>query len=240
MSPRCSTNWAERQGKPMADAVLKVLSAICHWVETRDDTFRSPIVRGMRRAPPVHRDRILDDDEIRVVWKMAGDSGSFGAFIKLALLTGQRHGKLSDMAWDDIAHGVWRIPRQPREKQTGGDLKLPPLALEIIHAQPRLVSNPRVLRRPHAREIERFREAAGLAPWTIHDLRRTARSLLSRAGVQTEISELILGHALQGVRKVYDRHEYFEEKRQALIKLAALIERIVNPSDNVVALGAVS
>ena len=63
---------------------------------------------------------------------------------------------------------------------------------------------------------------------------------MSRAGVQTEISELVLGHSIKGVRRVYDRHGYAEEKGQALVKLAALIERILSPADNVVALGAVS
>jgi integrase len=231
---------AERHGKPMADQVLKTLSAICHWVETRDDTFRSPIVRGMRRSPPVHRERVLDDDEIRIVWKLAGERGSLGAFVKLALLTAQRHAKISAMRWDSIAHGIWRIPRQPREKQTGGDLKLPPLALEIINSQPRIVGNPHVLRGAHGRDIANFRNATGLPLFTIHDLRRTARSLMSRAGVPTEISELVLGHSIKGIQQVYDRHSYFEEKGQALAKLAALIERIVEPSTNVVALGAAS
>jgi integrase len=235
---------AKRHGKHMADQCLKVLSAICHWVETRDDTFRSPIVRGMRRAPIVHRERVLDDHEIRVVWELAGKSGSFGALIKLALLTGQRRAVLASLTWDQIdANGVWRIPRQPREKQNGGDLKLPPLALEIINAQPRLVGEPRVLHSPYAREVARFRQATGLPPFTVHDARRTARSLMSRAKVQTEVSELVLGHVLPGgaVRKTYDRHDYFEEKGAALAKLAALIERIVNPSmDNVTLSGVAS
>jgi integrase len=228
----------ERYGKAMADGALKVLSALCHWVETRDDTFRSPIVRGMKRAPVVHRDRTLSDDELRVVWKTASQNGPFGAFIQLALLTAQRYSKLREMRWDDVdANGVWHIPRQAREKQTGGDLKLPPLALEIIYNQPRIIGETRILRFPQWHPVPRFQKAASIAPWRIHDLRCTARSLMSRAGVQTEISELVLGHCIKGIQKVYDRHSYFEEKGAALAKLAALIERIINaPADNVVAL----
>ena len=194
----------------------------------------------MRRSPLTQRERILGDDEIRVFWKLANESGWLGAFLKFALLTAQRSAKLTDLRWDDIDDsGVWHIRREP-EKGNGGDLKLPPLALEIIRSQPRLVSDDHVFRKLHSRSVTVFQKATGLPHWTPHDLRRTARSLLSRAGVQSEVSEFVLGHTLLGVRKTYDRHSYFEEKGQALAKLSALIERILTPASNVVALGAVS
>jgi hypothetical protein len=76
-----------------------------------------------------------------------------------------------------------------------------------------------------------------LQRWTIHDLRRTARSLMTRAGVPPDHAERCLGHVIGGVRGVYDRHEYYDEKKLASEKLAALIERIVNPpADNVASL----
>jgi integrase len=70
--------------------------------------------------------------------------------------------------------------------------------------------------------------------WTTHDLRRTARSLMSRAGVDPDHAERALGHVVGGVRGVYDRHEFKEEKRRAFEALAALVERIVNPQDTVI------
>ena len=71
--------------------------------------------------------------------------------------------------------------------------------------------------------------------WTIHDLRRTARSLMSRAGVRPDIAERALGHAIKGVEGVYDRHAYDAEKAEALKKLAGLIDLILaGPVDNVV------
>ena len=75
-------------------------------------------------------------------------------------------------------------------------------------------------------------------PWVLHDLRRTSRSLLSRAGVSADIAERCLGHVIGGVRGVYDRYSYHREKAVAFEKLAQLIEGIVNPTDNVIALGA--
>ena len=72
--------------------------------------------------------------------------------------------------------------------------------------------------------------------WVLHDLRRTARSLMSRAGVAPDVGERVLGHAIPGVRGTYDRHAYFEEKAHALDRLAALVERILDPNANVIAL----
>jgi integrase len=65
--------------------------------------------------------------------------------------------------------------------------------------------------------------------WTIHDLRRTARSLMTQAGISPDHAERALGHVIGGVRGVYDRHGYREEKRRAFEALAARVERVVNP-----------
>ena len=153
---------SEQHGKPQADAVLRVLSAMSSWWATRDDTYRAPFVRGMRRSPPVRRDRILDDTELRILWNAAGSYGSLGALFKLALLTAQRREKLFTMAWADIdANGVWSVPQQEREKGVGGALKLPTPALDVVQGLPRV--GPYVLvPRPHARTLKQFRKDTGV------------------------------------------------------------------------------
>jgi integrase len=72
-----------------------------------------------------------------------------------------------------------------------------------------------------------------VAPWVLHDLRRTSRSLLSRAGVPSEHAERVMGHAIGGVEEIYNRHSYRDEKAHALARLATLIDSIVNPRANV-------
>ena len=74
--------------------------------------------------------------------------------------------------------------------------------------------------------------------WTNHDLRRTARSLMSRAGVLPNHAERALGHVIGGVQGIYDRYEYAAEKRQAFEALAAQVDRILNPQDNVIPMSA--
>jgi integrase len=77
--------------------------------------------------------------------------------------------------------------------------------------------------------LQQANPKAKLGRWTFDDLRRTARSLMSRAGVRPDIAERVLGHAIPGVEGVYDRHSYDEEKAQALEALAMLLQRIVAP-----------
>jgi integrase len=84
--------------------------------------------------------------------------------------------------------------------------------------------------------IVELREREGRPPmegWTLHDLRRTARTLLARAGVRDDIAERCLGHVIKGVEKVYNRYAYLDEKRAAFEALAALLSRILNPTANV-------
>ena len=227
-------------GARQADYCLNIVRSVMNWYASRHDDFNPPIVRGMRRQSPhaQARTRTLTDDEIRAIWRAAETDGTFGALIRIALLTAQRREKVRTMRWDDISDaGEWTISRAPREKETGGVLVLPDVAREIIHAQPRLGNNPYVFAgrgdgpyngfgKSKARLDGKLPE--GTAGWTVHDLRRSARSLMSRAGVSSEHAERVMGHRISGVAGVYDRHSYRDEKGDALRKLATLINSIVS------------
>lgn len=237
----------DNSGPVQADRVLATLAKLFNWYRQYDEHYVSPIIPEMKRSGS-HADRartrILSDEEIRTVWAAAGDVGTFGAFVKVALLTGQRRAKVAAMQWADIQDGVWTIPAEAREKVNAGALKLPKLALDIIEAQPKAKENPFVFAGRGKKAFNSFSDGkedlhakAPLAPWVIHDLRRTAKSLMARAGVRPDISERALGHVIAGMAGVYDRHAYFDEKAEALDALAGLVERILNPpAGNVVQL----
>jgi integrase len=87
-------------------------------------------------------------------------------------------------------------------------------------------------------EIRTREGRAPMADWRLHDLRRTARTLMSRAGVQPDHAERALGHIIGGVRGTYDRYEFLAEKRAAFEALAALVSGILNPTANVEELAA--
>jgi integrase len=237
----------DTSGGSQADKVLSHLGTMFRWFATRDDHFRSPIVPGMRRTSPAEqaRDRVLSADDIRALWPHL--EGTFGALVKTLLLTGQRRAKVSAMRWADIVDGVWRISTEDREKGNAATLPLSALALEVIESQPRVcdfvffgrLSNaPLRGFQPLKKKLDdRVAEAEGkkLEPWTLHDLRRSAKTLMQVAGTRPDISEKVLGHRPSGVEGTYDRHTYDAEKLDALERLAGEIDRRLNPLPDKVA-----
>jgi integrase len=226
-------------GPVMADRVLATLRAMASWVQSRNDDYTPPFTRNMRRVPVQDRkrSRVLTDDELCRVWHAAGDDGAYGVLIKLLLLTAQRRQTILNMRWSDISPtGVWTIPNAPREKGHGGRLQLPPLARAVLKDVPRIVGNDYVLagngrRRRMFSLSQRKRaldKASGTAGWRLHDLRRTARSLMPRAGISTEIAERVLGHARPAMEGTYNLHPFDQEKADALADLAKLIKSIVD------------
>jgi integrase len=224
----------------MADKTLGIIRKAMNWYASRSDDFRSPIVKGMARGSNVARDRILTDDELRAIWR-ASEGSTFGSYVRFLLLTAARRSEVAGMEWAEIVSGDWTLPAT--RNKTNQDLVRP-----LSKAAQALLPAPNgkwvfgngarplaVFVRPKAA----LDEASGVTGWTLHDLRRTARSLMSRAGVPTDHAERCLGHVIGGVRGVYDRHEYHAEKARAFEALAGLVERIVSGTQaGVVQLGA--
>jgi integrase len=236
------------RGPVMADQTLAFLRRVFNWHASRTDDFHSPIVRGMARTKPKERarERTLSDEEIRVIWKTAEGAGTFGRYIRFLLLTAARRNEASEMRWDELAGADWTLPAA--RNKTKVDLLRPLSQAALASLPPR--AGPFVFSTDGAKPISgfskfkrKFDEATlslcpGLPNWTLHDLRRTARSLMSRAGVPSDHAERCLGHVIAGVRGTYDRHDFYGEKARAFEALAGIVDRIVNPQDNVVPLRA--
>jgi len=238
----------DENGASMADHTLAYVSRVFNWHASRSDDFRSPVVRGMARLRTKERarTRILTDDELRAVWRAAeGYAGAFGALVRFLLLTGCRRTEASAMRWSEVVDGDWTLPAARNKVKVDFIRPLSPAAQQVLTRLPRIDGSAFVFTMNGERPVSgfgsfkaAFDEVCGVRNWTIHDLRRTSRSLMSRAGVPADHAERALGHVIGGVRGVYDRHEFHEEKRRAFAALATQIDRIVNPQENVVALRA--
>ncbi|WP_298399067.1 integrase family protein [Sphingobium sp.] len=244
----------DTSGATQADAVLAQLSSMFNWYAARGDDFVSPIVRGMKRTKSSERKRkrILSDEEIRIFWQACGTQEVFGVFCQLLLLTLQRREKLRLMHRDYVmSDGLWTIPTEDREKGNAEYVRLSPMAMQIVKKQPTTPTRPFVFQGRLAGPINGFTDAkaeldakmeeiAGhpIPHWVLHDLRRTGKTLMIRAGVSPHVSERVLGHVIPGVEGVYDQHDYLAEKTEALRKLASLVARILDPKDNIVPMKA--
>jgi integrase len=195
--------------------------------------------------PKEHRrERILSEGEIRALWSVTGKPSTYNRLLRLLLLTGARRDEAGGMTWDELEGDAWVLPPARNKVKEELERPLSALALELLNGQPRIEGCPYVFTmgsRPFGGwsrcKLELDAKLQFAEPFVIHDLRRTARSLLGRAGIASDIAEMCLGHVLPGIRATYDRHKYTEPKRHAFEALAALIVRIAEPpADNIVAL----
>jgi integrase len=244
----------DANGPVAADRTLAYVRKAFNWYATRDDQFNVPVVRGMARVKPKERarTRVLSDEEIRAIWPELAKAGTFGAFTKTLLLTAQRRDEVAHMSRKEIgSDGIWTIPAERYKSKCPNFVPLSKAALAVIAAQPKHDDCDYVFpsrsRTPYSgfskskakldkavfavmkKQAKKGVKVESIPNWTLHDMRRTAKTLMGRAGVRPDISERVLGHVIAGVEGTYDRHSYADEKRDALERLAAMIERILTP-----------
>jgi integrase len=227
----------DNSGPVMADRTLAYLRKIMNWHATRSDRFRSPIVRGMARTKPAERtrDRILTDDEIRRLWQATKVPGPFSSLVQFLLLSACRRGEALYMTRSELNGRDWLIPAARHKSKREFLLPLSKAAVGVLAAMPVIgpadgylfTLNGTTPIGAESKAKARLDKASGVSGWTLHDCRRTARSLMSRAGVPSDHAERAIGHVIPGIRQVYDRHSFRQEKQAALEALAKEIAAIV-------------
>src|SRR6266403_5917182 len=133
----------DEAGPVQADRVRAYLRKALSWYAERDDEFNlnAAFVRVGARANPKERarTRVLSDDELRVIWWMLSQTGTFGALLKTLLLTAQRRDEVANMTWTEIGgDGIWTIPAERYKTNSPNFVPLSKEALAIIEAQPRI------------------------------------------------------------------------------------------------------
>lgn len=207
----------------------------------------SPLA-GMKKKPEQARQRVLNDDEIRLLW-LALDLDNMNMDIyrvsklalKMILLTGQRPGEVCGMARNEIDdENFWNIPAERRKGSIPQRVPLSSLALEVLE-EGRIYSgdSPSVFASSHkenepmtshalSKAISRHWSEIGFTEkFTPHDLRRTVRTRLAEIGISDIVAECVLGHKIPGIMGVYNVHSYDKEKRQALDKWDRKLRQIV-------------
>jgi integrase len=240
----------------MADRTLAYVRKAFNWQMVQDDDFKSPIVRGMAKTKPAERSRkrVLADDEIRDLWtaldKFQGPA-CYPKYVKSLLLAMTRRNESSDMHVDELDGDLWTIPAERYKNKRDHVIPITPALRALMGDEPKgFVFSTTEGEKPFSgfskakKELDRLvgeiRKEAGRPPmkqWQLHDLRRTGRSLMSRAKVDSDHAERCMGHVIGGVRETYDRYEYLEEKKAAFEALAGMVAMILNPpANNIVAL----
>lgn len=227
-------------GKPaLPRNVYAHLSKVFSWALERGDIDRSPF-DGFRAPPAVaSRDRVLNDEELALVWRASEQLNyPFGPIIRLLMMTGQRREEVASLNWSEVNQkgAEWVLPPERAKNGRRHVVPLCGLAAREIAALSRGATWPtnglvftttsRSAVSGHSRAKARLdkiiRACAGgrdIPPWRVHDLRRTLATGFQKLGIRFEVTEAVLNHvsgSRSGVAGVYQRHSWSEEKRNAL------------------------
>jgi integrase len=224
-----------------ANRTRSLLNKIFRWAIQKDEfgIEHNPVYLTERPGgKESERDRVLSEDEIKTVWtalekEREADKAhrkyqmlSAGS-LKLRLLTAQRGGEVMSMEWSEIDRGTnwWTIPGEKTKNGLAHRVYLTSQSVRILEEVRELCEkkpSKYVFPGPRGgylsnvqKAIQRIRAGTGIE-FRGHDLRRTAASMMTSAGISRFTVGRILNHVEPGVTKIYDRYSYDKEKKEAL------------------------
>ena len=185
--------------------------------------------------PPKRKRLMLTKEELHLLLN-AGMRRCNALTIRILLAPAVQSAELYQARWEhvDVGEARWRIPKS----KTGAamDIPLAPIVVRWFKELRALAGGSPFVLPAHSRgraarqggdthvSKDTIREAIGywvdvdkpaVHRFTPHDLRSTMKSHMRALGVPRDISETCLNHKLSGVEGIYDRHTYFEERREA-------------------------
>jgi integrase len=208
------------------------LSAFFSWCIAEGLLELNPVTGTAKADEGGSRERVLTQEELRKLWHNLGD-GRFDDIVRLLLLTGQRRNEIGKLQWAEVDLARKMIVFAPERTKNGRSHELPlsTQSLVILARQPQrtefVFSRRGFMNWAEAKAA--LDQRVGIAPWRLHDLRRSAATYMAELGVQPHHIEAVLNH-LSGhkasVAGIYNRAKYEPEMRAALQRWADHLERI--------------
>jgi integrase len=228
-------------GANPASGARAALSSCLAWAIREGYELPANPVAGTNRPPPTKaRDRVLTDDELRSIWRACG-SDEYGRIVRLLMLTAQRRNEVGGLRWDELTYATtasgitaqWTLPAERAKNHTAHTVPLLPQAVALL--PPRRRGSPFIFGTGRhgfggwVRGKARLDRQIKIAPYTLHDLRRTAATVMAdRLGVLPHVVEAILNHVSGSpVARVYNRARYAAEVAGALTLWAAHLATLV-------------
>ncbi|MGB6394276.1 MAG: site-specific integrase [Bradyrhizobium sp.] len=225
-------------GRVTRNRARSSLSAFFAWAIAEGLTEANPVTGTLEADEGGSRDRVLSQDELRTLWRNL-PADRYGDIIRLLILTGQRREEIGGLRWDEIASeasGSSSLCFPPPRTKNGREHTLPlsPQAAAILARQSR--RGEFVFGSARGFTVWSYSKAGldarldGVAPWRLHDLRRSVATLLGdKLGVLPHVVEAILNHVSghkAGVAGVYNLAKYSDEVRDALTRWADYIDAL--------------
>lgn len=240
----------EQRGPVARNRVRSTLSAFFGWAVTEGFVENNPVVGTGKADEGGSRERVLAEAELAEVWAALGDD-QYDDIVRLLILAGQRREEVGALRWSevDLVRGLIVLGPERTKNRRLHELPLSDAARAILDRQPRRKGRDLVFgygpgpfsgwsdckaaldeRLLEARRMAN-RKAKPMPDWRLHDLRRTAATIMAdQLGVLPHIIEAILNHVSghrAGVAGVYNRARYADEMRDALERWAVHVTAIV-------------
>ena len=213
-------------GPVAANRSRSTLSAFFSWALGEGLVEQNPVVGTNKQVEERARKRVLDDAELRSIWKALVDD-QYSQIVGLLILTGQRRQEVAGMTWQevDLENGVWTLPAKRTKNGIEHDVPLSRQAMQILAGVEQRKDREFIFGigegpfSGFSRCKARFDKRCGVAGWTLHDLRRTMVTGMNEVGVAPHVVEAVINHVSgfrSGVAGIYNRAKYTTEKKNAL------------------------
>jgi integrase len=230
-------------GKVSADRAKTALSNFFAWAIDRGHCDATPVIGIKRRNKKKgERERVLSEAELVAVWRVCGSDSDYGRIIRLLILTGQRREEIAGLMWHEINLEKRQIdlPGDRTKNHRPHIIPLGDAAIAIIQGTHQRAGRKLLFgdgEGPYSgwsRSKDRLngRLRADMAPWVLHDIRRSVITHLGEHGLALpHVREMLVNHQSGhkgGVAGVYDKAQYLPERRQALDLWGAHFEALVS------------
>jgi integrase len=223
-------------GIPTGNRVRSTLSSLFAWGVAQGRIEHNPVIGTVPNKGEKPRERVLKPHELRLIWNALPDQDQYGSIIKLLMLTGQRLNEIAGLRWSEIHGDVIELPAERVKNGRPHTVPVSGAAGKILAAQPRRAGADGKVRdsifgyadgpyggwsHSKKRLDKTITNIAGepIAPWVIHDLRRTAVTGMADIGIAPHIIDAVVNHISghkAGVAGVYNKSTYPNEVRAAL------------------------
>src|SRR5215212_3265339 len=197
---------AGESGQITANRARAALSALFSWAMREGLAEANPVIGTNRAVDEKSRDRVLSDEELAAIWQACRED-DYGRIVRLLILTGQRREEVGGMAGAeiDLLRARWSIPRERTKNGLHHDVPLSPAAMAVLRTMPSALLTAQLFgegrgtfqgwsKAKAALDRRIVQSGILIAPWRLHDLRRTVATRMAEIGILPHVVEAVLNH----------------------------------------------
>src|SRR5665213_2447637 len=212
-----------------------ILRAFIRWAHRKHYLDINPMERMQAPHPYVPRERILTNEELKLVWN-AANNDTFGNIVKLLILTGQRRGEVTGLTGAMIGENTITLPSSLTKNSRQHTFPLGNMAKAILDPPKpdEALFFPALGKKTPfdgwSKSKPKLDKRCGVSGWVLHDLRRTFASNLASIGIQLPVIERLLNHisgSFSGIVGVYQRYDFFPEMQDAITRWEEHVQKLV-------------